>query len=116
MNFNEGIAEAMEGWIRMVAESGSISDRKVQIDTCNTDIRYLREKSMNSFGNLFGASTNKVFCTCGAIADLDSSAVSLKRRLGKEVECRHCRNIRIAEEQRELKELYSEEEEGWLYS
>jgi hypothetical protein len=59
---------------------------------------------------------NKAFCTCGAIAELDSSTISLKKRLGKNVECSFCRNQRISEELEEMRALYSEEDEGWLYS
>lgn len=58
----------------------------------------------------------KAFCSCGAIAELDSSTVLLKDDLGKEVECRVCRNKRIAEDLEEMRILYSDEEDEWLYS
>lgn len=64
---------------------------------------------------LLESNMNKALCTCGAIAELDSTAVSMKKRLGKDVECSFCRNRRIAEELEELRILYSEEEDGWLY-
>ncbi len=48
---------------------------------------------------------SKALCSCGEIAEMDSSIVRLKRRLGKEVECRACRNQRIAREH-EILELH----------
>lgn len=63
----------------------------------------------------FGHGMNKIFCSCGAIAELDSIAIKLKRKLGKEIECRACRNRRIAEELEELKSIYVENDEDWLY-
>ncbi len=44
----------------------------------------------------------KILCSCGAIADFDSSMASRKRLLGKVVECRACRNQRISHEMEEL--------------
>lgn len=41
---------------------------------------------------------SKALCSCGEIAEMDSSTVRLKRRLGKDIECRTCRNQRIARE------------------
>lgn len=41
---------------------------------------------------------SKALCSCGEIAEVDSAVVRLKRRLGKDVECRVCRNERIAKE------------------
>ncbi|MFP4170595.1 MAG: hypothetical protein ACLFUV_06210 [Methanomassiliicoccales archaeon] len=58
---------------------------------------------------------NKAFCSCGAIAELDSRAIGVKRGLGKEIECADCRNKRIAREMEELRWIYSDEEEDWLY-
>lgn len=65
---------------------------------------------------IYHSSMRKAFCSCGAIAELDSTAVLLKDDLGKEVECRACRNKRIAEDLEEMRILYSEEEDEWLYS
>lgn len=40
----------------------------------------------------------KVLCDCGELADLDKEVILRKKLLGKSVECRACRNRRIAEE------------------
>lgn len=44
----------------------------------------------------------KVLCPCGAIAEVDSAVAGAKSSLGKTVECRSCRNRRIAHEREEL--------------
>ncbi|MGD1060302.1 MAG: hypothetical protein ABR879_02465 [Methanomassiliicoccales archaeon] len=51
----------------------------------------------------------KVLCICGAIADFDSAMASTKKGLGKAVECRACRNRRIAQEKEALDTLYSDD-------
>ncbi|MCE5295873.1 MAG: hypothetical protein LLG16_02065 [Euryarchaeota archaeon] len=52
---------------------------------------------------IFGAvATSRVLCRCGAVAELDRSVMRTKRDLGKAVECRRCRNDRIAREKEEL--------------
>lgn len=97
-------------------KSGSIIKEELQFKISDSDITPLRDGGMGPWEKLIDSSKNKVFCTCGAIADLDSTVVNLKKRLGKDVECRHCRNRRISKELRELRELYSEDKEDWLYS
>jgi hypothetical protein len=66
---------------------------------------------------LFGDSPKrKVLCACGVIAEVDQSIVSNKMSLGKAMECRTCRNERIAREREELEKHYSgcgEEEDDW---
>jgi hypothetical protein len=66
---------------------------------------------------LFGDSPKrKVLCACGVIAEVDQSVASNKISLGKAVECRACRNERIAREREELEKHYSgdgEEEDSW---
>ena len=52
----------------------------------------------------------KVLCSCGAIADFDSAMASRKKGLGKFVECRACRNRRIAHEMEELSAHFSGED------
>jgi hypothetical protein len=48
---------------------------------------------------LFGSfTTTRILCKCGA----DRSISRTKKKLGKMVECRHCRNYRIAREKEEL--------------
>jgi len=57
---------------------------------------------------------SKALCSCGEIAEMDSAVVRLKRRLGKDIECRSCRNERIAKELEALELHFSgqDEEEG----
>ena len=60
---------------------------------------------------MFGESPKrKVLCLCGAVADVDSRIASTKKRLGKSVECRSCRNERIAQEMEELRSHFSGED------
>ncbi|NLK26048.1 MAG: hypothetical protein GX307_05690 [Euryarchaeota archaeon] len=55
---------------------------------------------------MFGPySKNKALCDCGELMDIDSEVLRRKNLLGKKVECRECRNRRIAEE-RELLEMH----------
>jgi len=57
----------------------------------------------------------KVLCSCGAIADVDCGMANTKRGLGKNVECRTCRNQRIASEMLEIRRhFYGEDEEYGL--
>ncbi|OPY31083.1 MAG: hypothetical protein A4E32_02067 [Methanomassiliicoccales archaeon PtaU1.Bin124] len=51
------------------------------------------------FGN---GPTSRVLCRCGAVADVDRGVIGTKRDLGKAVECRRCRNLRISRERDEL--------------
>jgi hypothetical protein len=95
---------------------GSITERVTRLDVQEKDIPSTQEVQMDRWGFDFDNDTNKAFCACGAIAELDSSVISRKRNLGKEVECSRCRNRRISEEHRELRKLYSEEDDDWLYS
>ncbi|MDD1773492.1 MAG: hypothetical protein LUQ14_02580 [Methanomassiliicoccales archaeon] len=55
---------------------------------------------------------SKALCSCGEIAEMDSSVVRLKRRLGKDIECRTCRNQRIAKELEALEMHFSGQGEG----
>jgi|GEM_PF-958609 hypothetical protein len=45
--------------------------------------------------------TSRVLCSCGVVVELDRSVVGIKHKLGKTVECRKCRNARIAREKEE---------------
>ena len=47
-------------------------------------------------------SMKKVYCPCGCIVDLDKSYFERRLILGKDLECVHCRNIRISREIDEL--------------
>jgi len=60
---------------------------------------------------MFGESPKrKVLCLCGAIADVDSGMASTKKKLGKCIECRSCRNERIAQEMEELRSHFTGED------
>ena len=96
--------------------SGLISESKAELRISEPEtLPYIEIEKKGSWKLLCHSRRNKAFCTCGAIADLDSTSISLKRRLGKDVECSFCRNQRISEELEEMKRLYSEDDEGWLY-
>ncbi|HIH76792.1 MAG TPA: hypothetical protein HA343_05710 [Methanomassiliicoccales archaeon] len=61
------------------------------------------------FGDWHGAT---VLCSCGSLVRLDQAAVHRRRKLGKPVECHHCRNRRVALEKEELDmEFYDREGE-----
>jgi len=113
-NIEDGIVETISktqdldkkpGFMGEAQTVGRSADLKPQVDEIHIE---------EGWGMLQGSKMNKAFCSCGAIAELDSSTIRLKKKLGKEVECRHCRNRRIAEELEELKVLYSQGDEGWL--
>ncbi|MDD1772019.1 MAG: hypothetical protein LUQ09_03780 [Methanomassiliicoccales archaeon] len=68
------------------------------------------EKSAGSrslFGEWRGAT---VLCACGSLVRLDQSAVNRRRQMGKPVECRHCRNRRVAMEHADLDNEYNDRE------
>ena len=44
----------------------------------------------------------RVLCKCGSITEVERSVLTTKRGVGKTVECRRCRNLRIARETAEL--------------
>lgn len=58
-------------------------------------------------GRMYGGPTARVLCRCGSVAELDRSVVGTKRGLGKAVECRRCRNLRIAREREELEHEFN---------
>lgn len=44
----------------------------------------------------------KIYCSCGRIVGLDKNEMQIKKKLGKDLECARCRNIRISCEIDEL--------------
>ena len=61
----------------------------------------------------FGESPKrKVLCLCGAIAEVDQGIAAQKKALGKAMECRSCRNERIAREREELERHFFCEDGG----
>jgi hypothetical protein len=62
---------------------------------------------------LFGDTPRrKILCSCGAIAEIDQGIAANKKKLGKVMECRSCRNERIAREREELEQHFSGNEDG----
>jgi hypothetical protein len=59
--------------------------------------------------------TSRILCSCGAVVELDRSMIGIKHKLGKMVECRKCRNARIAREKEEEDIAFTgiKEEEEW---
>jgi len=54
---------------------------------------------------------HKVLCSCGTISEIDSLIISTKKDLGKSIECRTCRNQRIARQKEEFeREFYGIQE------
>ncbi|MGD0818090.1 MAG: hypothetical protein ABR986_06780 [Methanomassiliicoccales archaeon] len=62
-----------------------------------------KARSMGPSGMLLSepVATSRILCSCGAVVELDRSVVGIKHKLGKMVECRKCRNARIAREKEE---------------
>jgi len=96
-------------------EPGHLAESKVIRKTYDLRPRVNGIHDKERWGMLHKSRMNKAFCSCGAIAELDSSAIRLKQKLGKEIECRYCRNRRIAEELEELRAIYGQSDDGWLY-
>ncbi|MFA6804742.1 MAG: hypothetical protein WCR17_01990 [Candidatus Methanomethylophilaceae archaeon] len=57
----------------------------------------------------------KIYCSCGRIVGLDKNEMQIKKKLGKDLECATCRNLRISAEIDELNSrfdgTYVEDEE-----
>ena len=51
----------------------------------------------------------KIYCKCGRIIGLDSAQMKLKLKLGKELECTECRNMRISRDIDEMNAHFSGE-------
>lgn len=68
-----------------------------------------------SYDLMFGSyQKSKALCSCGKIVEMDSTVVRLKRRLGKEIECRTCRNDRIGRDIEALEtHFWGEEDERY---
>ncbi len=110
MDLQEQIAQALEpafkDWTQS-AGSGDLSDSPIIISRFPTK----NQASEVSGDIMFGESPKrKVLCLCGGIADVDSGIASTKKRLGKSVECRSCRNERIAQEIEDLRSHFAGED------
>ena len=104
------IAQALEpaekDWAQ-TAGAASLSEAQILITRSSS-----KSNESEMLGDvMFGESPKrKVLCLCGAVADVDSRIASTKKRLGKSVECRSCRNERIAQEMEELRSHFSGED------
>jgi hypothetical protein len=111
MDMQRQIAQAIEpaanGWAHS-ATASELSDVPILITRSPT-----KNQTSEVLGDImFGESPKrKVLCLCGAIADVDSGIASTKKRLGKSVECRSCRNERIAKEMEDLRNHFIGEDE-----
>ena len=102
----QALEPAVKNWARS-AGVGDLNDVPILITT--SPARNLASEMLGDI--MFGESPKrKVLCLCGAIADIDSGIASTKKRLGKSVECRSCRNERIAQEMEDLRSHYAGED------
>jgi hypothetical protein len=111
MEMQRQIAQAIEpatnDWSHS-ADASDLSDAPILITRSP-----MKNQSSEMLGDImFGESPKrKVLCLCGAIADVDSGIASTKKKLGKSVECRSCRNERIAQEMEDLRNHFTGEDE-----
>lgn len=124
MEDNRRVAEAMTG--SSVVPSGNTRSNEQEKLRTAQDIGQMRfdliqqhlssaHRFSASYELMFGSyQKSKALCSCGKIVEMDSTVVRLKRRLGKEIECRTCRNERIGKDFEAL-ETHSrgEEDEGY---
>jgi hypothetical protein len=110
MDMQRQIAQALE----TVANNWTHSMGTSDLNDAPILFRYSPPKNHTSdvLGDMmFGESPKrKVLCLCGAIAEIDSKVAGSKKRLGKCVECRSCRNERIAQEMEELRSHFTGED------
>ncbi len=97
---------AAQDWSRS-AGAGDLNDAPIIITSSPS-----KDLATEVLGDImFGESPKrKVLCLCGAIADIDSGVARTKKRLGKSVECRSCRNERVAQEMDELRSHFNGED------
>ena len=72
--------------------------------------RKTRFLSENTIDKIDCSKMKKIYCACGSIVDLDGEYLTRRLKLSKEVECVHCRNLRISREIDELNAIFSTEE------
>lgn len=96
---NGQIAQAMlrsDGEVRQPHLQVPLRERMIVLP----DLSGERHVSLSSpFGEWQGAT---VLCACGCLARLDRATVHRRRMMGKPVECRACRNRRVALEKEDL--------------
>ena len=96
---------------------GPFADRRDQGDrTIDEDTYRVGPSILPKLGQYFTLDSvnpkafKKIYCSCGRIVDLDRSEVDLKEKLGKNVECIKCRNVRISKEIDMLNDHYDGKE------
>ncbi len=102
----EALAPAVKDWAQSAGAS-NLNDDPIIISRSP-----IKNQTSEMLGDImFGESPKrKILCLCGAIADVDSGIASTKKRLGKSIECRSCRNERIAQEMEDLRSHFTGEE------
>ncbi len=110
MDLQRQIAQAFDPAVKDWAQSAGVSDlNDAPIIISRSPIKNQTSEMLGDI--MFGESPKrKVLCLCGAIADVDSGIASTKKRLGKSIECRSCRNERIAQEMEDLRSHFTGEE------
>lgn len=76
--------------------------------------KYAQSFNSNNYETLDGInlrSFTKIYCSCGRIVGLDPSEVILKHKLGKELQCITCRNLRISQELDSMNEPFDSSSE-----
>ncbi len=112
--YNDQLAEAVFG------RGADRIEPRIDILGCGDEFMFTTVTKGNSLGSSGGlmvepVATSRILCLCGAVVELDRSAVGIKHKLGKTVECRKCRNARIAREKEEEDMAFSgiKDEEDW---
>jgi DNA-directed RNA polymerase subunit RPC12/RpoP len=89
-------------------------EARLQGQSCAVKIPALIIKTHVYFGE---GAKRKVLCkNCGAIAEVDLRVATTKKQLGKLIECRSCRQRRVAREMEEMEKHFTgedENEEAW---
>jgi hypothetical protein len=110
MELQRQIAQALEPAVKDWARSSGA------VDINDAQILITRSPSKNQASAVLGdimfgeSPKRRVLCLCGAVADVDSRIANTKKRLGKSIECRSCRNERIAHEMDDLRSHFSGED------
>jgi len=103
----QAIEPAVKDWMQS-SGAGDLNDAPIVISRSP-----IKNQASEMLGDIMftGSPKRKVLCLCGAIADVDTGIASTKKRLGKSVECRSCRNERIAQEMEDLRSHFSDVDE-----
>lgn len=112
--YNVQLAEAVFGHVadKIEPKFGILGRRDDLMATTRCRIRGAEPSEMLMVEHV---ETSRILCSCGAVTELDRSMVGIKHKLGKTVECRKCRNARIAREKEEEEIAFTgiKEDEEW---